>query len=102
MSAKYPTEKFAIIVPDLSEISSVLQDGLENHFQQVRVSVVPCPDLRSAPYNMAAAGISGAEKAVEVGSVGYLLPTPKLDKFYNHKDIAEIIGMSSNVFLLGK
>ncbi|XP_074840339.1 ester hydrolase C11orf54 homolog isoform X2 [Carettochelys insculpta] len=74
-------EKFALHVPNLEELSGVLQDGLKENFADVQVSVVDCPDLTRDPFNFPVKGICGKPRLVDVGGVPYLVPLVQKDKF---------------------
>uniref|UniRef100_A0A3Q2XSW6 DUF1907 domain-containing protein n=1 Tax=Hippocampus comes TaxID=109280 RepID=A0A3Q2XSW6_HIPCM len=50
------TEKAQLHVPDLEELRTVLQTGLEDNFAEVKVSVVECPDLTKEPFNFPVKG----------------------------------------------
>ncbi|CAG2170709.1 unnamed protein product [Oppiella nova] len=88
-------------VPSLEEVSRVLRDGLTPFFETVDVSVVDCPDLRQPPFHLAQRGLSGDEKVADIGGVPYLVPLVQRDKYYSLKDIASVMEMDDNAFLIG-
>lgn len=87
--------------PSLEEVSGVLLKGLQQYFETVNVSVVECPDLRREPFYLAQKGLCGNEKIADVGGPPYLIPTPQRDKVYSLKDIASVLGLGNDAFLLG-
>ncbi|XP_018371902.1 PREDICTED: ester hydrolase C11orf54 homolog [Trachymyrmex cornetzi] len=54
-----------ITPPNLSEIADVLQNGMQPLFHDVRVDIASCPDLTTAPYNLAGVGLGGNTSLVE-------------------------------------
>jgi len=94
-------KKLDLDVPSLEEVSQVLQKGLSQHFQDVDVSVVQCPDLKQKPFNLAHNGLCGNEKIADVGGPPYLIPLVQRDKVYSLKDIASVLEMGDKAFLLG-
>lgn len=68
----------------------VLASGLKRNFRSVTVEVVDCPDLRAAPFHLAAAGLGGQRSAlVDIGGPPYLLPNVDRTKIYDLKTIAQ-------------
>jgi hypothetical protein len=94
-------KKMELTVPSLEEVRDVLQKGLKQNFETIDVSIVKCPDLRQKPFNLAHSGLCGNEKIADVGGPPYLIPFPQRDKIYSFKDIASVLGMGDNAFLLG-
>ncbi|XP_074840304.1 ester hydrolase C11orf54 homolog isoform X1 [Carettochelys insculpta] len=93
-------EKFALHVPNLEELSGVLQDGLKENFADVQVSVVDCPDLTRDPFNFPVKGICGKPRLVDVGGVPYLVPLVQKDKVYDLNTVAKQIELPG-AFILG-
>ncbi|XP_077447600.1 ester hydrolase C11orf54 homolog [Stigmatopora argus] len=83
------TEKFQLHVPDLEELRAVLQTGLENNFAEVKVSVMPCPDLTKEPFNFPVKGLCGSPRVTDVGGVPYLVPLVQKHKEYNMNAISK-------------
>lgn len=75
----------------LTASAKVLADGLVAHFRHVTVEVVDCPDLRQAPYHLAASGLSGSTTIVDIGGPPYLLPLVDRTKIYDLRQIAQLI-----------
>jgi len=94
-------KKIELTVPSLEEVRDVLQKGLKQYFETIDVSIVKCPDLRQKPFNLAHSGLCGNEKIADVGGPPYLIPFPQRDKIYSFKDIASVLGLRDNAFLLG-
>ncbi|XP_039612934.1 ester hydrolase C11orf54 homolog isoform X2 [Polypterus senegalus] len=74
------TEKLALHVPSLEELCTVLQNGLQESFESVQVSVVECPDLTQHPFSFPVKGICGHPRITDVGGVPYLIPLAQIDK----------------------
>ncbi|XP_028662648.2 ester hydrolase C11orf54 homolog isoform X2 [Erpetoichthys calabaricus] len=74
------TEKLALHVPSLEELCTVLQNGLQESFASVQVSVVECPDLTQHPFSFPVQGICGHPRITDVGGVPYLIPLAQIDK----------------------
>ncbi|XP_015599119.1 ester hydrolase C11orf54 homolog isoform X2 [Cephus cinctus] len=90
-----------LFVPPLEEIRDVLKQALPNNFAEVAVEVVDCPDLTKQPFTLAAPGLGGKQKLIEIGGPPYLLPLVQREKIYdvqsllkrlNYGDIALLIG----------
>ncbi|XP_064392081.1 ester hydrolase C11orf54 homolog [Halichondria panicea] len=98
--AVLPVESKSLHVPPLQEVAQVLQGGLESNFRDVSVCVVECPDLTQSPWRLAAPGICGSPRLVDIGGVPYLFPLPDCSKLYDMADIARLVGLPG-AFLLG-
>ncbi|XP_028662647.2 ester hydrolase C11orf54 homolog isoform X1 [Erpetoichthys calabaricus] len=94
------TEKLALHVPSLEELCTVLQNGLQESFASVQVSVVECPDLTQHPFSFPVQGICGHPRITDVGGVPYLIPLAQIDKVYNMNTVAKEIEMPG-AFILG-
>ncbi|KAG1659993.1 Ester hydrolase C11orf54 [Nymphon striatum] len=79
---------------------SVLHKGLSENFKDVVVEVVDCPDLSKEPFHLAAEGLCGSTRLVDIGGPPYLVPSPKRDKVYNLPEISKLIELPG-AFMLG-
>ncbi|XP_038618035.1 ester hydrolase C11orf54 homolog [Tachyglossus aculeatus] len=93
-------EKFAFHVPSLEELVGVLQNGLQENFAEVQVSVVDCPDLTKEPFTFPAKGICGKPRIADVGGVPYLIPLVNREKIYNLNVVAKEMELPG-AFILG-
>ena len=48
--------------------------------------MVDCPDLTQKPWGLAAPGLGGSPRLLEVGGVPYLAPFVKKEKLYDMRD----------------
>lgn len=107
-----PVEEVDLHVPDLVELAagkhasihpqtsqnyipstvSVLESGLAENFSSARVRVIDCPDLRGAPYHLAAEGLGGDTRVVDLGGPPYLVPRPRRDRLYDLGQLARRLG----------
>jgi hypothetical protein len=99
--ASWTVQKVLLSPPTLEELVEPFIAGLSSNFQDVSVSVVNCPDLRQAPFNIAAPGLSGSPKIADIGGPPNLAPVPKLDRKYSFLDMAKLMEMGSQGALLG-
>lgn len=89
-------------VPEQEQVATLLQQQLTQYFESVHVSVVPCPDLRSAPFHLADAGLGGRPAVCDVGGVPYLVPTAQTARpAYSMSRIADLLGYQESAFFLG-
>lgn len=95
-----PVKKATLHVPDIQEVATVLQDGLEKNFESVEVSVVNCPDLTKKPFHLAAKGLCGSPRIADVGGPPFLLPLPQRDKLYDLGEIAKLVELPG-AFMVG-
>ncbi|KAJ4377631.1 hypothetical protein N0V83_000458 [Neocucurbitaria cava] len=89
------TERFPLSPPSLEELADKLNGHLAANYQHVTLSVVQCPDLRQAPFYLAAAGLSGNERIADIGGQPNLFPIPRLNTIWNLEDIAKAMDMDS-------
>lgn len=72
---------------------AVLATGLSRNFAHATVEVVDCPDLRRAPFHLAAEGLSSDSNAagtlVDVGGPPYLLPHVDRTRIYDLRAVAQ-------------
>ncbi|XP_057658545.1 ester hydrolase C11orf54 homolog isoform X1 [Diorhabda carinulata] len=95
-----PMESKKLFVPPLPELAKVIQKTLLTNFAEVCVEVVDCPDLTKEPFTLAASGLSGSQKLVEIGGNPYLLPCVQREKIYELKDIVKLV-KSDPAFIIG-
>jgi hypothetical protein len=88
-------QKFALSPPSLEELAQTLREPLRANFKASEVSVVACPDLRQAPFGLAAEGLAGDEKIADVGGRPNLIPQPRLNCHWSlTTDIARAMEMA--------
>ena len=97
----WTVQKATLSPPTLEELVAPLTLGLSSNFEHVSVSVVTCPDLRQAPFSLAAPGLSGSPRIADVGGPPNLAPSPKLDRKYSLLEMARLMEMGSKGALLG-
>lgn len=96
----WPVVRTRFLSPSLNELSEVLQKGLENNFDQVSVKVVNCPDLRNKPFLLAERGLCGSPRAMDIGGVPYLIPTPCMEKVYDLSLVPTMTELSATTSLI--
>lgn len=94
-------KKFTLNELNIEELASVFNVELKKYFSNCQVSVEECPDLTKAPFNLAAPGLSGNTAIADVGGVPYLTPLPQKNKIYSFEQIARIVNIGRNSFLIG-
>lgn len=94
-------EKVDLPSLDIEDICLVLRDGLSKYFESSSASVVDCPDLKLAPFNLAASGLGGQTAVADVGGPPYLIPLVQRNKVYSFEQISKIVNIGSETFLLG-
>ncbi|RMY35536.1 hypothetical protein D0865_13885 [Hortaea werneckii] len=90
------TEKYPLSPPSLDELAKVLEGPLGRNYDQSSISVVPCPDLRRAPFFLATEGLSGSECAADVGGQPNIFPRPRLDCQYSMLEIIQSMEMGDD------
>jgi hypothetical protein len=98
---RWSVHKVPLSPPTLEELVAPITSGLSSNFEHVSVSVVPCPDLCQAPFNLAAPGLSGNPRIADVGGPPNLSPSPKLDRKYSLIEMAKLMEMGPKGALLG-
>ncbi|KAK3051302.1 hypothetical protein LTR09_007698 [Extremus antarcticus] len=88
-------KKYPLSPPSLDELVSVIRPALEANYNISSVSVSTCPDLREAPFHLAAAGLSGNELIMDIGGQPNLFPEPRLEKQFDMASCAKAAGMSA-------
>jgi hypothetical protein len=100
--AKWPIERVSLNPPPLEELTGLVQEALDQNFQNVSVTVTQCPDLREDPFNLAGSGLCGDPRIADVGGQGNLAPVPQLDKIYSLMDVARAMELKDDQgFMLG-
>jgi len=100
--SRWSVTKTPLIPPPLQDLASTIKDGLQSNFTSVSVTVTPCPDLRQAPYNLAASGLSGNESIADIGGPPNLAPSPKLDRKYSLLEMTVLMDLpKEHGFVLG-
>jgi len=98
-SSSLPVEHKPLVVLPLEDVARVLEAGLKKNFSDASVTVVDCPDLREAPWGLAAQGLGGSTRILDIGGVPYLMPSVKREKLYDMKDYPELTGMKSGLVI---
>lgn len=80
--------------PSLEDVAKVLAQALPSNYESSSASVIECPDLREAPFQIACEGLSGSETAADIGGQANLFPQPRLDRQYSLIECAKIMGLS--------
>ncbi|XP_037092585.1 ester hydrolase C11orf54 homolog [Pollicipes pollicipes] len=92
-------ENSALYQPPQVEMAVVLESALRENFAEATVRIVDCPDLRQEPFGLAAAGLCGSTRVVEVGGVPNLVPLVKRDRLYNLWDVPAACGLPEGMLL---
>ena len=90
------TSEYPLSPPSLEELVDVLKPALDANFKESSVSVSRCPDLREAPFHLAARGLTGRECIADIGGQPNLFPEPRLDVKYSMISCARQMGMSQD------
>lgn len=93
-------EKKQLLVPSYTELSQCIEKSLRSNFASAAVRVVTCPDLSESPWNLAAEGICGSPRLVDIGGVPYLIPLAQKDVRFNFSKVASLIDLP-NAFFIG-
>jgi hypothetical protein len=88
------TTQHPLTPPSLQELVNILAPVLNRNFERATVSIEPCPDLRKAPYHLAAEGLSGNECVADIGGQQNLFPEPRLDCKFSMLQMAREMQMS--------
>ncbi|CAG0918281.1 unnamed protein product [Notodromas monacha] len=94
-------ESLVLDVPDLQHVATVLDAGLKQHFKNSSVRVVDCPDLTAEPFCLAAPGLCGNPRIVDVGGVKNLTPLPNKTVFYDFGSIAQLMPEVNSPLMIG-
>ncbi|KAL6437416.1 hypothetical protein ACFW04_005130 [Cataglyphis niger] len=90
---------YMLFAPTLENLKNVLYVALNPYFEEFEIAVVSCPCLNKAPYNLAAAGLSGNTGILETGAFANLYPTPQTNYTYNIYNI--LSRYNDDVFVIG-
>lgn len=88
--------EFPLSPPSLEELVEVLRPALETNYNEAFTGVVDCPDLREAPFRLAAPGLTGRECIADIGGQPNLFPEPRLDRKYSMIEYARQMGLSKS------
>lgn len=99
----WPVKKLSLApAPPLYALAASISTGLAANFAQSSCTVGTPPDLTLPPYHLAAPGLTGSARVVNVGGPPNLLPSPNLEKKYDLLALATKVDMSpSTGFMLG-
>ncbi|KAL6437403.1 hypothetical protein ACFW04_005117 [Cataglyphis niger] len=89
---------YMLFAPTLQNLKNVLYVALNPYFEEFEIAVVSCPCLTRAPYNLAAAGLSGNTGILKLGTFNNFFPTPRTNYAYN---IYDILKCNNDVFVIG-
>ncbi|KAL2837100.1 hypothetical protein BJY01DRAFT_221288 [Aspergillus pseudoustus] len=78
----------------LEELAAIIQHALRQNFTHATAEVAPCPDLRNAPFGLAATGLSGNAVIADVGGQANLFPTPNFDAKFSLLSLARDMRMA--------
>ncbi|CAD5111004.1 unnamed protein product [Dimorphilus gyrociliatus] len=91
MTSNLKTEKLSLYCPELSDLAAVLEKSMKAHFQNVTASVVDCPNLTNAPFNLISEGLCGNVRIADVGGVPYLMPKVMKEHTYEIKELCKLV-----------
>lgn len=94
LTHKMHTTSHSLSPPSLEELANTLRPALTSNFEEATISVEQCPDLRKAPYHLAAEGLSGSESIADIGGQPNLFPEPRFECKYDLLEIAKEMNMS--------
>ena len=63
------------------------------------MNVIECPDLRLAPFGLAAPGLCGEPRIADIGGVPNLTPVPRPEKVYSLTDVLELAEMHQGAII---
>ncbi|KAL6419122.1 hypothetical protein ACFW04_011559 [Cataglyphis niger] len=78
---------------------TILYVALNPYFEELEIEVVSCPCLTRAPYNLAAAGLSGSTGILRIGTFDNFYPRPRTYKVYNIHD--RLSRCNNDFFVIG-
>ena len=72
---------------------------MRSNFEEASVTVVESEDLTKSPWNLAAPGISGSPRLLDIGGVPYLTPHVQRHKLYDMRDYPSMTGLSKGLVI---
>ncbi|XP_067216047.1 ester hydrolase C11orf54 homolog [Linepithema humile] len=97
----YSLKEIDVTPPSKRAIANILKDGLKEHFKEVSVEWVDCPDLRKKPFNLAAPGLCGKPALMQVGGLANVYPWQQIHKTYNIKHLLTEFGYNEKTLVIG-
>ena len=98
----WPSESYRLPSSRLKDVLPAIEKGLVGTFEEFTVDIVPCPDLRQAPFHLAGEGLCGNERIADIGGPPNLHPVPKFDRKYSLLELTRVMEMSKDRgFVLG-
>jgi len=97
----WSVQKYPLSPPPLADLVKPLTTTLSSNFKDVSISIVPCPDLRLPPFNLASPGLSGNPRIADIGGPPNLAPLPKLDRQYSLLSMTKLMEMGPQGSILG-
>jgi hypothetical protein len=98
----WPVKKATLSPPTLASLANAIAAGMSSNFAESSCSIATPPDLTLAPFYLAASGLNGATRIVDVGGPPNLQPSPNLTKKYDLLSISRQIDMNTSTgFMLG-
>ena len=98
-SKDLPVESHMFDKLTIEQVGTVLEDGLISNFEEASITVVECEDLTRSPWNLAAAGISGSQRLLDIGGVPYLTTHAQRHKLYDMRDYPSMTGLSKGLVI---
>ncbi|KAL6437396.1 hypothetical protein ACFW04_005110 [Cataglyphis niger] len=93
------TSSHKLFTPPLEDLRNILYVALNPYFEELEIEVVSCPCLTRAPYNLAAAGLSGSTGILRIGTFDNFYPRPRTYKVYNIHD--RLSRCNNDFFVIG-
>ncbi|KAL5337401.1 hypothetical protein BJX70DRAFT_245647 [Aspergillus crustosus] len=88
--------------PSLEELAPIIEHHLKSNFTHATATVIQCPDLRKAPFGLAAPGLSGNPRIADIGGQANLFPSPNFDAKFSLLALARDMDLSPDRgFILG-
>ena len=84
--------------PSLQIVAKALEKGLRANYQDTKVEIVDCPDLKK--WDCPSDGISGNERIIDVGGEPYMHDKKYIGTEFDYEEISKKIG-SENSYALG-
>ncbi|KAK5048021.1 hypothetical protein LTR84_006211 [Exophiala bonariae] len=98
----WPVRQTTLSPPSLQSLADAIDAGLSSNFAVASCTVDSPPDLTLPPFHLAAPGLNGSSRVVDIGGPPNLLPSPNLSKKYDMLSICQQIDMNpSSGFMLG-